>query len=465
MLRRAAAATARGIRHASTPPQHADAVVVGAGLVGVCTAARLAAAGLDTLCVTRHPPCSYTSAVSTECYRDFWPSREMASLMSRSIDLMEATAQGGIGLTRRGYAYCARQPETLAKAVAECESLGNVRHHATLAAYEPAPSGALNLDAVDALPTGFDVLHGDAARQAFPALAEDVVGVVHARRAGWVDSGRYAAELVRRAKAAGVTFVAGRVDGVECEGGRVAGALVDGRRVATSTVVNCAGPYLKHIHGMVAAPELPVANEVHAKCIFRDALGAVPRDAPMLISLDSTRILEDDGLEDVFGADVAAKLTGVAPAGVHLRPWGDDHLLLLWDYWHADHAVNEPPVDVPSFDADLYPEVCLRGLAGFIPGLRAYVEGESERPLIDGGYYTQTPENRPLIGPGGVPGYYVNGAFAGFGLMAAEAAGELCCAHVLGGTLPSYASAFAPARYADPAYPLEELVARGGGSI
>ena len=51
------------------------------------------------------------------------------------------------------------------------------------------------------------------------------------------------------------------------------------------------------------------------------------------------------------------------------------------------------------------------------------------------------------------------------GLMAAEAAGELCAAHVLGGTLPSYASAFAPARYADPAYPLEELVSRGGGSI
>jgi glycine/D-amino acid oxidase-like deaminating enzyme len=214
MMRRAAAATARRIlRHASTPPQRADAIVVGAGLVGVCTASRLADAGLRVLCVTRHPPCSYTSAVSTECYRDFWPSMEMAALMSRSIDLMEATAQGGIGLTRRGYAYCARQPETLAKAVAECESLGNVRHHATLDAYEPAPAGVL--DAFDALPAGFDVLHGAAAREAFPCLSDDIVGVVHARRAGWVDSGRYAAELVGRAKAAGVAFVAGRIDGVE----------------------------------------------------------------------------------------------------------------------------------------------------------------------------------------------------------------------------------------------------------
>ena len=350
MLRRAAAATARlGRRHASTPPQRADAVVVGAGLVGVSTASRLADAGLRVLCVTRHPPCSYTSAVSTECYRDFWPSREMADLMARSIDLMEATAQAGIGLTRRGYAYCARQPETLAKAVAECEDLDGVRHHATLAAYEPAPSGALNLDAVDALPTGFDVLHGDAARQAFPALAEDVVGVVHARRAGWVDSGRYAAEVVRRAKAAGVTFLAGRVDGVECEGGKISGAFVKRHLVKTSTVVNCAGPYLTHIHGMVSAPELPVANEVHAKVVFRDVLKKVPRDAPMLISLDSTRIMEDDGLEDVFGADVAAKLTGVAPAVRCRRPssgfsfiWGGSARLVHRDAVDAGRA--PPPL-------------------------------------------------------------------------------------------------------------------------
>ena len=92
--------------------------------------------------------------------------------------------------------------------------------------------------------------------------------------------------------------------------------------------------------------------------------------------------------------------------------------------WLIEIASFSVSPDAPVFDADLYPEVCLRGLAGFIPGLRAYIEGESERPLIDGGYYTQTPENRPLIGPGGVRGYFINGAFAGFGLMAAEAAGE-----------------------------------------
>ena len=36
------------------------------------------------------PPLSYTSAMSTECYRDAWPSRPMRSLMSRSVDLFDA---------------------------------------------------------------------------------------------------------------------------------------------------------------------------------------------------------------------------------------------------------------------------------------------------------------------------------------------------------------------------------------
>ena len=104
----------------------------------------------------------------------------------------------------------------------------------------------------------------------------------------------------------------------------------------------------------------------------------------MLISLDSTRIMEDDS-RTVFGADVFGvarrrpssafslggpprrrrRMSTPSTQGVHLRPWGDGHLLLLWDYWHADCDVDEPPVDVPSFDADLYPEVCLQRARGF----------------------------------------------------------------------------------------------------
>jgi glycine/D-amino acid oxidase-like deaminating enzyme len=74
------------------------------------------------------------------------------------------------------------------------------------------------------------------------------------------------------------------------------------------------------------------------------------------------------------------------------------------------------------------------------------------KPYVDGGYYTKTRENRPLIGPLPVPGSYICSAFSGFGIMASCAAGELLARHVTGAQLPGYAAAFQPDRYADPAY-------------
>ena len=101
------------------------------------------------------------------------------------------------------------------------------------------------------------------------------------------------------------------------------------------------------------------------------------------------------------------------------------------------------------------PEITLRGMAVLVPGLRQYLD-PMPKPYVDGGYYTKTPENRPLIGPLDVPGTYVCSAFSGFGIMASCASGELLAKHVTGGDLPSYAPAFNPARYKDPDY--RELV-------
>ena len=74
------------------------------------------------------------------------------------------------------------------------------------------------------------------------------------------------------------------------------------------------------------------------------------------------------------------------------------------------------------------------------------------RPQIDGGYYTKTRENRPLVGPMGVDGVYVIGAVSGYGIMSACGVGDLLAAHVTGAELPSYASAFELARYDDAEY-------------
>jgi len=96
-----------------------------------------------------------------------------------------------------------------------------------------------------------------------------------------------------------------------------------------------------------------------------------------------------------------------------------------------------------------------------IPGLAVYLN-KIPRPILDGGYYTRTRENRPLISPLPVDGAFVIGALSGFGLMAACAAGELLAAHLTQSPLPDYAPAFSLDRYNDPEY--LKSIANGGYS-
>ena len=93
----------------------------------------------------------------------------------------------------------------------------------------------------------------------------------------------------------------------------------------------------------------------------------------------------------------------------------------------------------------------LRGLATMAPSLKAYV-GRLPKSVVDGGYYTKTRENRPLIGKLPVEGAYIVGALSGFGVMAGCGAGELLATHLTGSPLPHYAPAFALERYEDPKY-------------
>ena len=515
----------RHLRRRRLHTSHADAVVCGGGIAGCAAAYHLALRGAGrVVVVSAHAPLTLTSAMSTECYRDFWPSPEMAGLMGRSIDLMEGLARdtdNAIGMTRRGYAYFTKDAATLAKVEATCAALAAAdaagmpyrRHEGAAPAYEFGDAGPLSAAALAAGggPRGLDVLVGnDAVRRAFPAVGGDVVGALHARRAGWVSAQQYGAALVAAARELGVEFATGEVRAVDFERGRVAAvryadagaahgdaALPGGaptHALETQCFVNAAGPCLNAVHGLLPgrdamAPEvaralgvdapgdgrrLPLRNHLHAKVVFRDAAGAVPRDAPMMISLDPQTIwpVDDDderaGLAEAFGEAAAAKLTGTAGPGVHLRPYAHDALLLLWEHWHGDWAVAEPPDLHPAFDADLFPEVCLRGLASFIPALGAAVDDPGDRPVVDGGYYTETPELVPLLGPvPGARGAFLCGGLAGYGLMAAHAAGELVAAHALGDELPWYAPAMAPARYADPAYAdtVRRIAEAGDGGI
>jgi glycine/D-amino acid oxidase-like deaminating enzyme len=267
--------------------------------------------------------------------------------------------------------------------------------------------------------------------------------------------------LLGEARGRGARLAAGHVEAVEVTGGRVTGVRVAGASgsvtVATRAFVDAAGPLVAEVAALVGV-ELPVVSERHWKLAFDDRLGAVPRDAPMLIWDDPQRLPWSDEERAALAQGDLAWMLEPLPAGAHLRPEGASPaartLLVLWAYHTAPGRPVFPLPPDPHF-----PELALRGVATMVPGLGAYLE-RLPRGFVDGGYYTRTVENRPLVGPLGVDGAYVLGALSGYGLMAACGAAELLGAHVTGDALPDYAGAFALERYRDPAY-LARLAAWG----
>jgi glycine/D-amino acid oxidase-like deaminating enzyme len=241
------------------------------------------------------------------------------------------------------------------------------------------------------------------------------------------------------------------LEAVECAGGAVQAVQLrmqnERRRVATSCFVAAAGPHLVEVARLLDV-DLPVFCELHWKAAFRDRLGVVPREAPLLVWEDAQILEWNDEEREILDASPESRwLLGMLPAGVHCRPEGGlQQILVLWPY----HA-HPDPVHFPLEADPVFPEVALRGMSTMLPGLRAYWEA-LPRSFVDGGYYVKTRENRCLVGPLPRRGAFVMGAFAGYGLMAACGAAELLARHILGDAKPEYAPAFDLRRYDDAGY-------------
>lgn len=431
-------------------PLSTPVVVCGAGIAGVSTAyylsVRLGVPGV--VLVDPRPPLSLTSDKSTECYRNWWPNRPMVELMNRSIDLLEQLSEesgDAFHLNRNGYLYVTGDADRLTLfesqgAATSQLGAGELRKHESAGTYGSQRNGA-------------DLLEGSALTEHFPYLTERAVGALHARRAGWLSAQQLGSWMLSRSIEHGLILLRSTVIAVDRDGRGVTGvALEDGTRIATAAFVNATGPMLGDV-GRLVGTELPVQSETHLKVAFRDPAGVFPRDTPLLIWSDPQEIdwskeerghLVDAGRQD---------LLGVMPSACHGRseggresPW----VLALWEY-RRDVRVPEWPIPQDPLCA----ETVIRGMATMIPALGVYRDRLPETS-VDGGYYTKTVENRPLIGPTGPPGSFVVGAVSGFGIMVAAAAGELCALHVTGELLPDYADDFLVSRYEQPDY-LEQI--------
>ncbi|MES2523677.1 MAG: FAD-binding oxidoreductase [Gemmatimonadota bacterium] len=440
----------------------AEVVICGAGIIGVAAAHALAVThGIrDVVLVDEGTPLSLTSDKSTEAYRNWWPGPDdaMVRFMNRSIDLLEqyADASGNRFLmNRRGYLYATANAETAARyltdgALAEQQGAGALRVYRDeqdARAYVPSTHVGFHDH-----PTGADLfLDASLVRERFPWLAPDIIAVLHARRCGWLSGQQLGAHLLDEARAAGVQTLHGCVTDVEVLGNHVRGVTVamrDGtsERIATDCFVNAAGPHAARVSRLVGVA-LPLFSELHLKVSIEDTARVVDRDTGLVILDDPQSLVwTDDEREELRASDETRWMTEPMPAGVHLRPegyHGSSTVLMLWDY-HSAQRYDDAHFPLP--EDPFYPEVVLRGMTRLAPGLQQYVD-RIPRNIVDGGYYTKTAENRPLVGPLPVGGAFVSAGFSGYGLMAAPAAGELVAAHVTGAAMPAYAPAFSVTRY------------------
>ena len=339
-------------------------------------------------------------------------------------------------INRRGYLYVTADESKIAELESATRRIaklgaGPLRVHSSAALYyQAAPQEGFQNQ-----PMGADLLIGnELIREYFPYLTERAVAALHIRRAGWLSAQQLGMYLLETARNRGVRFESARVTGVEVEKGHVSGIrLSSGECINSPLFINAAGPYLKDV-GRLLAIDLPVHTELHLKAAIKDSLKVVGRDAPLLIWDDAQSLPWADDERQALAEDVETRwLTEPFPAGVHTRPEGSGDsqtILMLWEY----QPKVMDPVWPPEMD-EQYPEIALRGLAAMLPRMQEYFN-RMPRPQLDGGYYTKTRENRPLVGPMGIDGAYVIGAVSGYGIMSACGVGELLAAHVTGSELP-----------------------------
>ncbi len=450
-----------------------DILICGAGIAGVTTAYQLAVKhGVKNIVIVDPlPPLSLTSDKSTECYRNWWPGPgdAMVQLMNRSIDIMDALhneSPARLPMHRYGYLFATANPNIVETMIANAEEISRLgagplrihRNGSDNSTYIPVTKHGL----ADA-PTGADLFLDKALiRKYFPHLTERTVALLHARRCGWFAAQQFGMYMLEQAIAHGVQLVKGKVERVEVEGSRIKSVEVvtsDGERtISTRNFVIAAGPLQKSVGKMIGV-DIPVQCELHLKVMFNDPRHVFPRQMGLLIWNDPVTLpWTEDEKEALAESEETKWLLHELPSGVHGRPEGEGDMILLQWVYHNSEAV-EPTFPI-QHDPQL-PEVALRGMSTVVPGLSAYFN-QIPKPFVDGGYYTRTPENRPLIGPLAVEGAYIIGGFGGFGMMVSCGASDLLAKHIVGAELPSYAPAFLLSRFDDPKY--QEMLKQWGAS-
>ena len=372
------------IRYLDDPPASADLVVVGGGVIGAATAFHAARAGLRPLILEARPRlCTLTTPVAAGAFRLQFDNLQELELVRESVELFldfeERTGQRDypLAVAQQGYLWLTTSEGTAASQralVSQLHAWGQ---------------------------TDVEPMSGEETRARFPWVAPDVIQSRFRAGDGFLDTKRLTFGLVSGAGADVVTSCA--VTGFVTEGGRLTGVRTSRGTVGCGAAVICAGP-LSGLVASEAGTELPVVTVNRQKLIFPE-LPEVPPGAPMVIDEDT---------------------------GTHWRPAMRGAWLLFTD---PATPPSQPTNDVPldhRFAFRLLDPASRVAAARVVPFWRDVWDRGADHWFLQAGQYTVTPDFRPIIGPVGPDGLYVNTGYSGHGIMMGVAGGRILAERITG---------------------------------
>jgi len=370
-----------------TLPSHAQAVIIGGGVVGASVAYHLTKRGwTDIVLLERKQLTCGTTWHAAGLIGQLRATSNMTKLAKYTAELyvgLEEETGQATGMQQTGSMFITGREERMEE----------LRRLSTMAS-------VFGLESTVLTPGGI--------KELWPLLnVDDLIGGLHLPTDGKADPVGITMALAKGARMGGAKVMEGvTVTGVMQAGGRVTGVDTDHGTIASDVVINCGGMW-GHQVGRMAGVNVPLHASEHFY-IVTEPMKDLAHDAPVLRDPDAYAYYKEDAGKLLLGC--------FEPVA---KPWGMDGIA-------ADHAFETLPDDWDHFEPIL--EMAMHRLPALeTTGIQVFFNGPE----------SFTPDDRYLLGEAPeLRNFYVAAGFNSIGIQSAGGAGKVLADWIVDGHPP-----------------------------
>lgn len=369
-------------------PASAEAVIIGAGIMGCSIAWHLAERGMtDVVVLERDQIGRGATADAAGGIRLQFSTATNVRLSQISMDYWETFDERfgtSINFRQQGYLFL----------LTDESQLDVFRRNLELQQSLEVPARWVTPDEISELNPA--------------VVVDDVLGGTFCPRDGWADTSTSTMGFAQAARAMGVRFYEDTpVTGIDINLARVRGVRAGAETIATPLVICCAGPQTNAV-GQLARLDIPI-QPVRRMSFITEPFDGIPQTVPMTIEFARSLYFHPESRGFLFGMSNNEE-----------PPSENKAVDEGWMATTVEALIERAPV---FEDASV-----LRGWAGF---------------------YEVTPDDNPLLGAmPGLDGFLVAAGFSGHGFMQGPAIGLTMAEMILDGTARTIdLSAFRPGRF------------------